>query len=310
MRIVDQAIDHVDDVQRRYPVVGFPLAVVKRYGEDHGGWLGATITYYGFFALVPLLLVFVTVVTTVFDDNPTLLNRILSAVWEQLPFVGEDIRDDVKPIAGDPLAVTLALLVALWGATNVMRVCQDTVNRMWGVPRYRRPGFLAKLWRSAAVIGLLGAGVVGTAVITGVTLGLELATISAVATGLASCVANTLITLGLFRLLIARDLSLGQLLPGSLIVGVGSYALTLLGGLYVQRVVSEASSLYGSFAAVVGLFAWIALLVQILVYGTLVNVVRTERLWPRSLSGRRLGDGDRRAIELTARRAVLFEDQL
>ena len=77
----------------------------------------------------------------------------------------------------------------------------------------------------------------------------------------------------------------------------------------MQRVVAEASSLYGSFATMVGLFAWIALLVQVFVYGTLVNVVRVERLWPRSLTGRNLGDGDVRAIEFTARRSVLVDPE-
>ncbi len=70
-------------------------------------------------------------------------------------------------------------------------------------------------------------------------------------------------------------------------IGRESYVLTLAGGLYIQRIVAGASSLYGSFATIIGLFAWIALLVQTLVYGTLVNVVRVERLWPRSLTGHR-----------------------
>ena len=82
--------------------------------------------------------------------------------------------------------------------------------------------------------------------------------------------------------------------------------LTLVGGLYVQHVIAGASSLYGSFAAMIGLFAWIALLVQVFVYGTLVNVVRAEQLWPRSLTGRSLSDGDRRAAALTAGRSVLI----
>ena len=307
MGIVGDTKDRLDRVQRRYPVFGFPFGVYKRYGEDHGGWLGAIITYYGFFALTPLLLVFVTVMTIVFDDNPTLLNRILDAVWSQLPFVGEDMKESVKPIAGDPLVVAVAMAVTLWGATNVMKACQDTLNRMWGVPRYRRPGFIAKLWRSIAVFALLGLGVIGTAVITGLTLGLKLPLLSAIATGIGTFVANTVITLGLFRLLIARQLTLRQVLPGALMVGAGTYLLTLAGALYVQRVVSEASSLYGSFGAMVGLFAWIALLVQVFVYATLVDVVRAERLWPRSLTGRNLGDGDVRTIEFTARRSVLVD---
>ena len=145
------------------------------------------------------------------------------------------------------------------------------------------PDSLPKLWRSIAVFALFGLGIIGTAVMTGITLGLEFPLLSAIATGLGSFVANTLITLGLYRLLIARRVTMRQVLPGALIVGAGTYLLTLAGGVYVQHVVARASSLYGSFATMVGLFAWIALLVQVFVYGTLVDVVRVERLWPRSL---------------------------
>ena len=45
---VHPGLEQVDAWQRCHPVVGFPWAVLKRYGEDHGGWLGAIVTYYGF----------------------------------------------------------------------------------------------------------------------------------------------------------------------------------------------------------------------------------------------------------------------
>jgi YihY family inner membrane protein len=289
-------------------VTAFPIAVGKRYTEDHGGWLGATITYYGFFALVPLLLVFVTALTIALDDNPTLLDRILDAIWRQLPFVGNDIRQSVQPITGNPWTIVVATLVTLWGASNVMRVCQDTMNRMWGVPRFERPNFLAKVVRGIAVIGLLGLGLIGTAVITGLTLGFELPLVGAVATGIGTIALNVAISLVLFRLLIARDGSWRDHLPGAVLVGFGTYGLTLLGGFYVQRVIARASTLYGSFAAMVGVFAWIALVVQVVVIATLVNVVRVERLWPRSLTPRNYGAGDRRAVALGARRAQLIAD--
>jgi YihY family inner membrane protein len=310
VRIVDDTLDRIDGFQRRHTIVGFPFAVVKRYGEDRGGWLGAVISYYGFFALLPLLLAFVTILSIVLDNNRELLDRILDAVWAQLPFVGPDIRDDIKPIAGNPAVVAVALLVTLWGAAGVMKVSQDTLNSMWGVPRFRRPGFFPKLLRGAAVFALLGIGVFGTAVVTGMTLGLDLPLVARVLTATATIAINSMLTFGLFRLLIARSLTMRQLLPGALVVAAGTYLLTLLGGIYVQRVVSEASSLYGSFATIVGLLAWIALIVQVFVYGTLVNVVREERLWPRTLTGRNLGEGDLRAIALTMRRGQLVSDEM
>ena len=87
--------------------------------------------------------------------------------------------------------------------------------------------------------------------------------------------------------------------------------LTLLGGIYVDRVVARASAIYGSFSTVIGLLAWISLLVQAFVLANLVNVVRVERLWPRTITGRNLSDGDMRAIGLTMRReAIVSEAQL
>ena len=49
-----------DQFQQRHRWLGFPLAVLQKYADDQGGYLAATITYYGFFAIFPLLLVLTT----------------------------------------------------------------------------------------------------------------------------------------------------------------------------------------------------------------------------------------------------------
>ena len=50
-------VDRVDDFQRRHPVVGLPLGVVYKFFDDQGNYLAATITYYAFIAIFPLLLI-------------------------------------------------------------------------------------------------------------------------------------------------------------------------------------------------------------------------------------------------------------
>jgi uncharacterized BrkB/YihY/UPF0761 family membrane protein len=47
----------VDAWQRTHPVAGFPLAIVKKFGEDRPSSLAALMAYYAFFSLFPLLLV-------------------------------------------------------------------------------------------------------------------------------------------------------------------------------------------------------------------------------------------------------------
>jgi hypothetical protein len=54
--LVNRVIAWADGMQRRHGVLGFPYAVVKKYGDDAGGRQAALITYYGFLSNFPLLL--------------------------------------------------------------------------------------------------------------------------------------------------------------------------------------------------------------------------------------------------------------
>ena len=45
----------------------------------------------------------------------------------------------------------------------------------------------------------------------------------------------------------------------------------------------NASAVYGTFALVIGLLAWIHLGATFVVLGAETNVVRTRKLWPRPL---------------------------
>lgn len=53
--LVNRIIAWADRLQREHGVLGFPYAVVKKYGDDDGGRQAALITYYGFLSIFPLL---------------------------------------------------------------------------------------------------------------------------------------------------------------------------------------------------------------------------------------------------------------
>ena len=92
---VNGVVEWIDRLQRRHPLLGFPYAVIKRYGEDHGGWLGALISYYGFFSLYPLLVVFTTIASWVLKDRPETLQTVLEALWSRVPFVSDALSAEV-----------------------------------------------------------------------------------------------------------------------------------------------------------------------------------------------------------------------
>src|SRR5580704_9830908 len=80
---VNRVIAWADRLQRRYAVLGFPYAVVKKYSDDEGGREAALITYYGFLSIFPLLLLGVAVLSRVLDSNPDLRERLVNAVVPQ-----------------------------------------------------------------------------------------------------------------------------------------------------------------------------------------------------------------------------------
>jgi uncharacterized BrkB/YihY/UPF0761 family membrane protein len=307
-----RVIAWIDKLQRRRPILGFPLAVFKRNGEDHGGWLGSLISYYGFFSLYPLLVVFATVATWIFHDRPETLQRILEALWSRVPFasgtLSAEVDEQVKSLSGHSPTLVLSLLVTLWGGIGVVRVLQDAVNTIWGVPRFSRPGFFPKLGRGMMIIGLLGLGIVGTAIVAGITLAVDLPIVAAIAAALGNIAISTGIAIALYHIVIATSVRTADILPGALLTGVGSYLVTLLGGLYVKHLITRMTGVYGPFATTIGLLAYVSLMVQIFVLATEVNVVRMRTLWPRAMTSE-LGPADLRAIELTMRREALSDTE-
>ena len=64
----------------------------------------------------------------------------------------------------------------------------------------------------------------------------------------------------------------------------------------MSRQIAHASSLYGTFAIV--LIAWLYLQAQLTLYAVEINVVRSFRLWPRSLTPPPYTEQDRNAFRL------------
>ena len=87
----------------------------------------------------------------------------------------------------------------------------------------------------------------------------------------------------LFRVMVERKLTWGEVKWGALAGGVGWTALQLIGGWYTHRLVTNANKTYGTFAVVIGLLSWIYLQSQVFVYAAEVASVSSRRLWPRAL---------------------------
>ena len=103
-----------------------------------------------------------------------------------------------------------------------------------------------------------------------------------------------------FRLAVEREIKARSMLPSAVLSAIVWQILQLLGTYLVAHTISKSSSLYGVFAVVLGLLAWLYLQAQLTLYAVEANVVSVLRLWPRSIAPPPLTPEDRRAYAMYA----------
>src|SRR5436190_16882984 len=126
MNVVERLLRRADSSQRRVPWLAFPLAVIKKYGDDQAGNLAALMAYYAFLSVFPILLVFATVLGFVLRGNPDLYKRLLNSALAEFPVVGESLR--FEGLHGNWWALALGVLISLWGAKGVASGAMTAFN--------------------------------------------------------------------------------------------------------------------------------------------------------------------------------------
>ena len=303
MSMVKRAVQAADTVQQRRAWLAFPVAVWKKFGDDQAGNLAALIAYYAFFAIFPLLLVLVTVLDIVLKNHPSLRQSLLDSALSQYPVIGPQLGHNIGPLHQSGLALLIGLVGTFIGARGVATAMQNALNSAWEIPVVRRPGFPWSWLRSFGLIVVVGLGLIGTTTLS-VLAGGAGHHVSSAGAIVAALVVSLVLNFGVFwlafRLGTAREIGWRQLWLGAAIGAVIWQVLQAVGGYFVSHQLAHASPTYGTFAVVIGLLAWLYLQAELTLYAVEINVVRTYRLWPRSIAPPSYTEQDRRAYQLYA----------
>lgn len=280
-------IERLDRLQRRHPMLGYPIAVIYKFVDDQGIYLAALITYYGFLSLFPLLLLLSSVLGFLLTNQPGLQELILDSAASQIPVVGSEIATP-EGLQGNGIAALIGGLIAVWGSLRASQATGHSMDVAWGIARFARPNPVLARVRSAglvglAVVALLGSTVVSSVVSSAGTFNMALGQWTIVFITLGTITVNTIVfTMGM-RISTVRDLQFSQVFPGALLAALGWQWLQSVGTTYVGQVARSTSDTYGVFALVLGLMAWLFLAACVLVFSVEVNVVAVKRLYPRGL---------------------------
>ncbi len=301
---MNRFLARLDYLQRRHRWMALPVAVFKRFGEHAGGRLATAISYWGFFSIFPLLLVFVTVLNIVLEDDDNRRQDLVDGALGQIPVLGTDLANTQTALGGSRATVVIGLLVALWAGLAAANALQKALDEIWDTPMFERPNGAVLRMRSVVVLVILA-------------VGLSVSTLAISAAhfedfGAAHRCSRT-------RDLVRRphDDAVGHVQavhqraePATRTAARGArrrrpavVALQTIGTFVVNRYISGASDTYGTFAVVIALLSWFFLVSRVVLLGAELNAVLRNQVWPRSLvQSTEATDGDRRAVHLDARR--------
>ncbi len=298
MSITDR-LRTIDERQQRTPRVSFVAAVIKKFGDDQGGQLAALISYYGFVSLFPLLLVLVTVLGFVLQGDPGEQQKLLNGALGQFPIISEQLKK-LQSIKGSGIGLAIGIVGALLAGMGITSATQNAFNRIWDVAYKDRPNFLISRLRGLGMLAILGTLSIVSTVAAGFVGSSSHGAPAVVAGVLVAFAVNLALFMVAFKLLTAAELGWRDLITGVIVAAVFWQLLQHLGGYYLDHELKNTGPLYGTFALVLGLLAWLYLGAQLTILAAEVNVVRLRKLWPRSFFSPPLLDADRRALRSSA----------
>jgi len=300
MNPVEKSIRTVDAWQRRSTPTAFVFGVVKKFGDDNGSVLVSNLAYSAFVSMFPLLLVLVTILGLIASVNSSFRAHALSAVAGQVPLIGSQLTGNVHELKrASVIGLIVGLVGLIWGSAGLAQSGLFTMEQVWNLPGPARPGYVQRLGRAGLFLCLLGGGVIVTTLLASLNTYWHKAFVFVVLAEVLAAAFNVGMYVGTFRVLTPKGVPTGKLIPGAITGGILYTVLQVLGTYLVHHYL-HSDSVYGVFATVLGLIAWIYLATEVTVYCAEINVVLARRLWPRAMVQPPLTEADRASMALQA----------
>jgi membrane protein len=243
-----------------------------------GSEVAASIAYYAFFSLFPLLLVLITIGSFLVRD-PRIISQIVNWSINALPVSPDIIERNIQTVLEQRGTVGLVgLIVLLWSGTNVFSILSLNINRSF-------PGTVQRSFIQHRLSGLVMVAVLAlmiflsflmraflslVPVIVFPVLGevnLRASPIWTVITGFLPFIIIFFVFLSLYRLIPRTNVRWSQVFWGALVAASGWEILTSGFTWYLGSGLAQYELVYGSLGAVVALMFYIYMSSWILLFG-------------------------------------------
>ena len=251
-------------------------AVVRRFSAASGPVLARGLAFVALFALVPAILVILSIVG-VFVADPTVRAKIVAILTDQIPLLAPVLDEALASFSGlAPATGIVGLLLLVWSASSLVRALDGTcrvvfVDHTVGPPPVRDMG---------ALLGGAGGRAAAAAILVLVTLPGPLGEVVGVPSTAARAAGSLVGVTGLVTLsyrFVPRPRPAWQVLwwP-ALATGLAIFGLSELFGI-LGPILFGSAQLYGAFGALFLGLVWLGNVTQVLLLGAAWVAERDRR---------------------------------
>jgi membrane protein len=258
----------------------------EQFQERDVTFVAASLAYYAFVSLIPLLLLAVVIASTVGGQD--LANRITSQVGGSMPAGAGQLLTSV--LSGSPGAGGAAIAgvgALLWSSLKLFRGMDVGFAKIYGAPG---PDGIAEQIKDGLVTFVALILGVGVTIAVGAAIGLVSVSITVAGIDLFGLLASVAMILALstallplFYLLPAEDVSIKEAIPGALFAAFGWTILQTVFRIYAAN--SSKYAAYGVIGAVLLLVTVLYFASVVLLLGVLLNGILAGRIGSGSDSG-------------------------
>lgn len=266
----------------------------SRWIEDKAPRLGAALSFYTVFAIPPLLIIVLFIVSLIIDPETVrtqMFAEVGGLVGEKSAQAIESAMAAQSQVNKGAMASAIAIITLLITTTGLFVELQDALNTVWGVESKPGQGILGfirnRLLSFAMVVGI------GFLLLVSLVISAGLSALNSYVGGLVPglgvlwTITNAVVSFGVITILFAM---IFKVLPDvkmawrDVWIGAGTTALLFtagkfLLGMYLGK--NSAVSAYGAAGSLVLLLLWVYYSAQILFFGAEVTQVYANRFGAR-----------------------------
>jgi membrane protein len=249
----------------------------ERFTEERGSEAAASLAYYAFFSIFPMLLVFI-VVGSFFVDTEVVQSQLLNMLDGVLPGAEDLVIQNINQVLRLRGAVTfLALISLIWSSTSVFNILARNINRAF--PQAQLLDFIKGRVRGLFIflgIGLLLLLSLAASTLSGLIPSIEIpyndinlheTFIWQIGAFLVPVFFNWLMFWALYQWVPTITVSRKASLLGGLIAGVAWVLLNNAFTWYLSSGLTQYQLVYGSLGTIVALLFWVYLTATIVLIG-------------------------------------------